>query len=38
MALMPAISYQTVMGFNWPELKGWHETAVAAYKALHGIE
>jgi hypothetical protein len=38
MILMPAIPYDTVMNFHWPELKSWHEVAVATYKALHGID
>jgi hypothetical protein len=37
MMLMPAMSYENVMNFNWPELKSWHETAVQTFKAMRGI-
>jgi hypothetical protein len=38
MTLMPAIGYETVMRFNWPELKSWHEIAVQTVKAMRGIQ
>ena len=36
--LMPAIGYDTVMKFHWPELKAWHNVAIDTYKAMKGIE
>jgi hypothetical protein len=38
MMLMPAVSYETVMNFNWPELKGWHEVAIKTFKSMRGID
>jgi hypothetical protein len=38
MMLMPAIGYETVMGFNWPELRGWHGIAVKTFKTMRGID
>jgi hypothetical protein len=38
MMLMPGMGFETVMNFNWPELKSWHEVAVQTYKAMKGIE
>jgi hypothetical protein len=38
MVLMPGMSYETVMSFNWPELKSWHEAAVQTLKTMRGIE
>jgi hypothetical protein len=38
MMLMPAIGYEAVMHFNWPELKGWHEIAIQTYKTMRGSE
>jgi hypothetical protein len=37
MMMMPAIGYEAVMGFNWHELKSWHETALTTWKAMRGI-
>jgi hypothetical protein len=34
---MPAMGYDTVMYFNWPELKSWHEIAIKTFKAMRGI-
>jgi hypothetical protein len=38
MILMPALGYETVMNFHWPELKSWHEVAMQTYKSMRGIE
>jgi hypothetical protein len=38
MMLMPAISFDTVMDFNWPELKAWHKIAIQTFKSMRGIE
>jgi hypothetical protein len=37
MALMPSVSFETVMNFTWRELKEWHEVAIETYKTTHGI-
>jgi hypothetical protein len=37
MVLMPAIGYENVMSFNWPELKSWHGIAVNTFKSIRGI-
>jgi hypothetical protein len=34
--MMPAIGYETVMGFTWAELKVWHKAALDVYKNLRG--
>jgi hypothetical protein len=36
--MMPAIGFNTVMNFNWPELKEWHSAALEVYKNFKGIE
>jgi hypothetical protein len=38
MMLMPAVGYENVMNFNWPELKGWHEIAVKTFKSIRGVD
>jgi hypothetical protein len=38
MMLMPAMGYDTVMNFNWPELRGWHEVALKTFKSIRGID
>jgi hypothetical protein len=38
MMLMPAIGFQTVMDFHWPELKAWHDVAITTYKNMKGIQ
>jgi hypothetical protein len=35
---MPAIGFDTVMNFDWPEFKGWHETAVRNFKRIRGVQ
>ena len=35
--LMPGMNYETVMSFNWFELKAWHGIAIQTYKAMKGI-
>ena len=37
MMLMPAIGYEAVMKFHWPELKAWHRIAIETFKAIKGI-
>jgi hypothetical protein len=36
--MMPSVSFETVMGFAWAELKAWHETAFEVYKNLRGVD
>jgi len=38
MMLMPGMSYEAVMRFNWSELKAWHDIAIDTYKTIRGIE
>jgi len=38
MQIMPAIPYDRVMGFTWPELRDWHASAVAVYGETRGID
>jgi len=35
---MPAIGFETVMGFTWAELKEWHGAAIGVYKRLRGVD
>lgn len=37
LALLPGMSYETVMNFYWEELSFWHEKAINVYKAMHGV-
>jgi hypothetical protein len=34
--MMPSVSFDTVMGFTWAELKAWHGTAIEVYKNMRG--
>jgi hypothetical protein len=36
LAVLPGISYETVMNFYWDELSFWHNKAVSVYKRMHG--
>jgi hypothetical protein len=38
MAVLPGLSYETVMDFGWFELKDWHSRAVKVFKKIHGRE
>jgi hypothetical protein len=38
MVLMPSISYETLMNFDWQETKSWHKIAVETRNALRGIK
>jgi len=37
MMLMPGMRYETILDFNWPELKAWHSIAISTYKTMRGI-
>jgi len=34
--LMPAIGFDRVMDFYFPELKAWHDEAIKVYNIMHG--
>jgi len=34
---MPAIGFDNVMGFSWPELKEWHGAAFDVFRKIRGI-
>jgi hypothetical protein len=36
--MMPSLSFETIMGFTWAELKTWHEAAFEVYKNFRGID
>jgi hypothetical protein len=36
--MMSSVSFETVMGFTWVELKAWHEAAFEVFKNLRGVD
>lgn len=36
--LLPALSFETVMEFNWKELTQWRSQVIETYKDLRGLE